>query len=117
MKHSIEWEVAFIVLTCLFPIWIFTYHPISNKPFQTQVEYHILSFPFYLVQYFLLYCFIADFVISAACESSTSLFCQNNYSSTRYLSLYVSIVLLFITMISQIIDAIYKPSQKNEKTC
>lgn len=115
MKHSIEWEVAFIVLTCLFPIWIFTYHPISNKPFQTQVEYHILSFPFYLVQYFLLYCFIADFVISAACESSTSLFCENNYSSTRYLSLYVSIVLLFITMISQIIDAIYKPSQKKRK--
>lgn len=115
MKHSIEWEIAFIVLTCVFPIWIFTYHPISNKPFQTQLAYHLLSFPFYLAQYFLLYCFIADFVISVACESSTSVFCQNNYPSTRYLSLYVAIVLLFITMVSQITDAIYKPASRQRK--
>ena len=109
---SLEWEILFIVLTSLFPIWLFGYHPASDHPFEKQITYHLMSFPFYILHYFLLYCFIIDFVLSAICEGQDSAFCTNNYNGVRYVSLYVAIVILVLTTISQVVDAIYNPRYK-----
>ena len=109
---SLEWK-SFLLYSP--PFSQYGYLPItpaSDHPFEKQITYHLMSFPFYILHYFLLYCFIIDFVISAICDGQHSRFCTNNYNGVRYVSLYVAIVILVLTTIAQVVDAIYNPRYK-----
>lgn len=104
---TIGWEILFIVLTSLVPVWVYFMRTDPVKASLGQkVVYHSFAFPFYNVQYFLLYCFTADFVLSAICHNETTPFCVSNYDDVRYLSLYIAIILLVIVTAAQVIDAL-----------
>lgn len=109
MQTSIEWEIFFICLTSLFPIWLFNYHPMSKLSFEKQIAYHIMNVPFYLFHYFFLYCFAIDFILSAVCNVQDTAFCRDNYDNIRFSSLYIALIFLVLTTISQVIDALDKP--------
>ena len=113
-RQDIEWEILFIVLTSILPIWLFVYHQKSYMSFDKQVIYHLFSFPFYLLQYFFLYCFLVDFILSIVCNTQDNVFCEHNYDGIRYPSLFITIGLLILITVSQVTSLLTSPKYTRE---